>query len=86
MPKNQNQSNITTANQNEGEYHTEPMKLQSKNDKITLVQENACVRLALFVQLIGWGDACAAYQNQYNSGLEANVNWKLLCQSNINRM
>ena len=36
--------------------------------------------------LISWGDACAAYQNQYDSGLEANVNWKLLCQSNINRM
>ena len=36
MPKNQNQRNITTANQNEEEYHTEPMKLQSKNDKIAL--------------------------------------------------
>lgn len=36
MPKNQNQRNITTANQNEEEYHTEPMKLQSKNEKIAL--------------------------------------------------
>ena len=74
MPKNQNQRNITTANQNEEEYHTEPMKLQSKNDKIALGAGNACVRFDLFMPLISWGEACAAYQNQYDSGLEANVN------------